>query len=219
MDIGNATLELIRTKIEDTNNGDPCEVANEYGEPGYQSVYTNGVILGNFWCRCDKIESAHGLHPIEAHYPRIFAALAEQGYELEWNDEWVIDWETGKAWRTSADSYSWTPSVVHDEYGELITPDSDIDEWIGWAKNETSRALTRSMVDREALEAEGWELVSEGHESGWYPGQDANPERIVKDIHRVMPWHDIIFYITSTGQFDMAFDVYVKPPEDEDDED
>lgn len=213
MEIGSAVLEMIREKLEDKG----VDIANEYGEPSYSCE--GSVIIGDFWCRCDKIESAHGLHGIEAHYPRLFAALEEQGHELEWNDEWVVDYETSKAWRIQPDSYSWTPSVVHDEYGELITPDSDISEWIGWAKNETSRALTRSMVSREALEAEGYELMSEGHESGWYPGQNADPEKIAKELEDLIPFVDIIFYIGSVGQFDMAFDVYVSRPESEDDDD
>jgi hypothetical protein len=179
---------------------------SEYGEPGYGDSRTTSVVLGDYWCRCSKVE---GLHDYSAHYPRLFARAALAGIELEWCDEWIIDYETDKAYRTTGDSYSWQTSVLFTEYGDILTPDSDPADLIEHALESDNRALSSrflSVADIEALGFVRWPDDETTHESGWFPGQTDDP-KVIADRIRAEHGDDveIISYITSVGQFDLSW--------------
>lgn len=202
MDIGTNTLTAFQNKYEGTHLFD---TANEYGEPGYRA---DGMIfLGDWWCRCDKYDCLHGL---EMHHPRLWAAMEEAGHEFEWHDEWMVDYETSKAYRTCGDSYSWTPSFVLTDDCEMLTPDSDVEAMTDWAINCADRALTHTLVDSSALVEAGWSQYGGELENGWYPGQTDDPRKILEALREEEQWRDVLFYISGTGQFDTRFKVYVR---------
>ncbi len=209
MRIGSTTMAKLQAKYGDDHFTD---YASEYGEPGYSC--DSGVILGSFWCRCADID---GLHDIAAHYPRVFAALEESGYSLEWNDEWMVDGDSSKAYRTTADSYGWTPSIAYFD-GDILTPESDVSEWIAYAVNDSDVALTGRQCHKSVLVADGWALYESGFESGWRPGQTADPAKILSAVQADRPGHDVVFYIDGVGQFDLEFSVYVRPMDTDDDD-
>lgn len=80
----------IRKACEYLQDKHDADWAASYGEPGYQDT-ERGIILVN-WNNISK-----GL----ADW------LEKCGYSLEWSDEWTVDRNTDKAYRTSPDSYSW----------------------------------------------------------------------------------------------------------------
>ena len=82
------------------------EYCSHYGEPGYQDP-EKSILFANW-------------NPISKP---ICAYLEEAGYELEWSDEWYIDYNNDKAWRTSPDSYGWVRQIVYTDDGEVLTPD------------------------------------------------------------------------------------------------
>lgn len=243
MDIGHRTVSALVERMQD-HGADWCD---SYGEPGYQREGTAGVILGYYWCKCDAVQerfdagsskwtrvgaddpTAPGdrrnyLHGLEHHYPRVFAALEEQGWQLEWSDEWWIDFETGKAWRTTEDSYSWQPSIVWDDDAcDYLTPDHDVETWIDWAADDAHRCIPSRVWSSGDLSAAGftqWEPENpQQYESGWHPGQTDNPEEITREIRReVGDARRVVFLLDSTGQFDIRFSAWVEDEEREEEE-
>ena len=191
------------------------DYAGAYGEPGYRlpDGKTPLVVLGSYWCRCDKFGDDR-LHDIARHYPHAFERLEANGVELEWLDEWMVDYESDKAYRTEPDSYSWKPSVVLSDDGEWLTPDDDIETWIGYVANEPTRCLPDNIYSASDLEEVGFDRWNGTFESGWHPGQTADPTAISDEIRAAHDSDlDIVFVLDNVGQFDIAFSAYFRPVE------
>ena len=195
------------------------DVADEYGEPGYQNTYTAGVLVGDWWCRCGEVVKEDGtpdLHDIAHHHPRLFAAMEESGWETEWEDEWMVTYEgfPRRAYRTQPDSYSWQSSIMLTEYGEYLTPEDDIAEWVAEVVDNPHRALTSRVWSLRDLAAIGFlpfRDEDDTHESGWHPGQTADPETITREIREELGDEcEIVFHIAGVGQFDMTFRALVR---------
>jgi hypothetical protein len=173
--------------------------ASEYGN---DSRYTqgDGPIIIQSYDMCNIMNK----------HPRIEQAAIDQGFELVNYDEYTVDHECDKVWRTSPDSYGWTPSVVYTEHGDLITPDSDIDEWIEWAVNEESRCLTSTFCKLADLEELGFVQEPDDdttYESGLHPGQTDDPAKMYKELRVKFPESDIIFWLKESSQFYVVFQV------------
>lgn len=191
---------------------DYWETADEYGEPGYGSTWpveTALVVLGDYWCKCDRNNDLRDLHSLEDHYPRIWAQLAGRGVEFEWHDEWTVDYETGKAYRTRPDSYSWQPSVMFTEYGDLVTPDDDI-ETLAQHCDETGTPLSRNFATTDDLAVAGFTPYSVDNETGWHSGQTDDPSKVAQTARRLFPDCQVIHYVTGQGQFDTRWTTYVR---------
>lgn len=73
------SYETIRTLV--LNRHDDWDYCSKYGEPGYShsvNASTPLVVLGNYWCRCDKFGTDdHGnkLHSFEDHHPKVWAQM------------------------------------------------------------------------------------------------------------------------------------------------
>lgn len=210
------------------------DYVNEYGEPGYGNFGTQMVILGDFWCKCGKHphagQPARGfmsgdgkviqpdeLHDYATHHPRVWSYLEHNGFECEWHDEWVIDYENGKCYRTTGDSYQWTPTAIVTEWGDLLTPDSPLEEWLAWAVNEPTRCLFpkyASKIEEAGFVKAGPDDDESGwggrgsYEAGWHAGQDADPKEIFANLEHE---HDeIVFVLDYNSQFYSGFSVYVR---------
>lgn len=175
-----------------------AEVCSDYGEPGYHSP-AQGVVLAN-WNDISK---------------RIGDYLEEAGFELEWSDEWVIDHNNDKAYRTSPDGYNWQSSVAYTDGGDLLTPDDDISEWVEEFQD-TRRALP-ARIEPAELEELGFVRFGpeEPYESGFHPGQNDDPEAIIKQAHKAGAEH-VVFRIPEVSQFYLRFECWVQYPEEED---
>lgn len=216
------------------DSGVITDYASEYGEPGYSfdNDETPIFLIGDWWCRCGNNPHAgrpkyglHGdvenvvkpgdLHSVDSHHPRVWAQLESQGVETAFYDEWWVDPETSKAYRTTADSYRWQSSIQwNDEMGDYMTPDTPFDDWLEWALNDHERCLMASW--RSELEAAGftqWEPHDpHDYHNGWHEGMDDRPEAIVADINR---WsdeqEDIVFLLDQTSQFYVGFSAWIRP--------
>lgn len=145
------------------------EWCSEYGEPGYSQPET-GVMLANW-------------NPI----PRtIMDYLEAQGFELEWSDEWTINYNSSKAYRTSPSSYDWESSVVYYDGEPLFRDDddpADIIEAIAMTDWNQEAGCVPSWITPSDLEEVGYVKVNhEDFESGWFPGQTDDPAKIAKAI-------------------------------------
>lgn len=174
------------------------DYANEYGEPGYSNPEA-GILVANW-----------------NDVPRGLAdCLESAGFELEWQDEWDVSCEScpAKAWRTSPDSYGWTPRVLYCD-GYVLTADDDLSDWIEqceFTASNNGRALP-AFWDREAIEDCGWKLHEEGLESGWHPGPTDDPQKIAAELLKTHA--RVLFQVTQSEQFTTRFCVYVPTDEE-----
>lgn len=223
MELSHQTITRILERYNDGSSDHITDTASEYGEPGYSHRWgatTPLILLGDYWCRCEHNPrgDAGKFHDIMSHHPRVWAQLESQGVQCEWYDEWWVDYETGKAWRTEPNSYGWQPSIIWcEDMCDYLTPDHDAEDWITWAANDTARIIPRVVgIDLASHGFTRWPDDSTRFESGWHPGQTDDPKVITDNIRAE---HgdavDIVFYLDSTGQFDIAFSAWTRPVEDE----
>jgi hypothetical protein len=172
------------------------DYASSYGEPGYTDP--EKAILFADW---------NPMHREIGDY------LERAGYALEWSDEWIVCSETGKAYRTQPDSYSWTPYYHLTEDGDVIGGDeiendeSVAREYLDLIENDPRKA---NLFDLD-FESLGYRRLNEADfEAGFYPGQNDNPRKILADLQAKDPDGQFVFSVTGKGQFDVHFAVYRK---------
>jgi len=163
--------------------------ASAYAEPGYTQP-DKGILFANW-----------------NYFPNEVTALLEQyGYAIEWSDEWYTC-ECGKAVRTTADSYSWQPSYVMLHECEIVCLDclnGDAGEYLESLEDNPSTALNLPSINPADY---GYELIQDGFESGFHPGQNDNP----KAIHAKLTAEGhtrILFVINSVSQFETDFQAW-----------
>ena len=113
--------------------------ANSYGEPGYDLGDKQGIILSN-WNDVDQADKDE----------------LEKEFELEWSDEWLIDYDDDcKAYRTSSDSYDWTPSFQLDDCGNIWTKSTATDDVEGYLEMiiNNSRQSNLLLSEKQVQEA------------------------------------------------------------------
>lgn len=175
-----------------------AQYCGKYGEPGYLDP-TGGVILAN-WNDVDRVTCR---------------VLETAGYEMEWSDEWTIDYNNDKAYRTSPDSYGWRPSaVLAPEWCEYLFPDDGASCAIDAFASDTAATVSAVpfWVTDADLRAAGFKLYGRDYESGFHPGQNDDPS----DIARVLLAPNglarrVVGRVDDSGQFDCRFSVWYEP--------
>ena len=198
MNITAKRTDLILVLLADRFNAEWCSY---FGEPGYTDP-EKGVILAN-WNDVPK---------------RIADYLEAAGFELEWYDEWAIDYEHDKAYRTQPNSYHWESSIRWTEDGCMLTPDDSPSDWIDEFKIYDQGQLGTlgalpSWITEQDLEDAGYEKFpdegSPDFENGWFPGQRDDPKSIANSIFDNMSDVDcIVFRITEQSQFYVKFQAW-----------
>ena len=171
--------------------------AVEYGEPGYDQPKA-GILFAD-WNDCPAW---------------LIAGLERRGFALEWCDEWIEADETSKAYRTSPTSYGWLPYyVLRDECevigGDEIETDSNLQSWYvnEYLLNNPRHANIFRGVD---LASHGFQQFNGTFETGFHPGQNDAPADVLKRIRAVLPNHDVVFSISSKGQFDTHWNAWTR---------
>lgn len=170
----------------------------EYGDPGTEQPQ-RGILLANWNHVSQKVQDW----------------LEEIGFSLEWEDEWTeID---GKVYRSSPNSYHWTPNWVMDEEGNTYTiqeHDGMIEALAMTGKGHTPYLLPDWVTDAE-LQEEGFvKADAEERESGFFPGQNDTPEKDAVPLFEKGA-EAVIFRRTEQSQFYGKWDVWVRWPEPE----
>jgi hypothetical protein len=181
------------------------DYANEYGEPGYPTDNVTAVITGYYWLKGPNGE----LNSWWDKYPRLMATLEEAGYHFEWCDEWYIDHESSKAYRTQPNSYQWQPSIMYAD-GEVLTPDDGIDAWIEYCINDPKRAIHGSVWSSSDLIEAGFTPYNGIYQNGWHQHMDDDPTDIFAKIRAADPDLDVVFLISGVSQFYLDFEAYVR---------
>lgn len=178
------------------------DIAEGYGEPGYTDPKA-GVLIGDW-------------NAIPSEVCRV---LERSGFELEWSDEWTIHYEgDGKAYRVSADSYGWQPSLIFSEGGDMWSAaDAEADpdgflEACGYIDN-PGKAVPTNMLSQDQLRAIGFRPVETDLQNGWYHGQTDDPMTIFNALSEY-GWREVIFYLDGVGQFDVHFSAWVREDSD-----
>jgi len=142
-----------------------AEWCGSYGEPGYTDP-EKGIIFCN-WNGVDSLTQTY---------------LKEAGFELEWSDEWMVDYNHDKAYRTQPDSYSWVSRIHCTIHGEIITPDDDIDEWIAdieYTDKLGEASTLPNWISEADLTSLGWTKYNEeDYQNGFHHGQTDDPSEI-----------------------------------------
>lgn len=172
------------------------ESCSKYGELGYTNP-EKGILFAN-WNDISK--------PLQDY-------LEESGFELEWSDEWYIDYDNDKAWRTSPDSYGWICALGYGD-GYVLTPDDDISEWLELCEitdhNQPIRALP-DFITQDNLSEQGYVQHNGRFESGFHHGQNDDPSVISKDLFdSIDDIESVVFRISNAGQFDIHFEAFYK---------
>lgn len=227
----NLSYDMVR-RILDRTLGDDYQYCHEYGEPGYSHPYgatTPIIVFGDYWCRCDKAlrgiddyNGRVGLHTYEDHYPRLWARMEDQGVSFEWYDEWYIDYDNDKCYRTTGDSYSWQSLIQWTEDGEVLTPDDGIDEWLEWAINDPNRCLPSRVWSSGDLIMAGFTSYNGTYNNGWHEGMDDDPKKITDKIRHYEGDEDeceIVFLLDEASQFYIGFSAWTRKVTTKDDTD
>ncbi len=141
---------------------------------------------------------------------RLGNALEGIGVETLWSDEWQRCIECARAIRTEPNSYSWTADYINTEDGLICSDDADFSDIEEEAVN-NHRYAVPTWFD---LVAEGFERFNGVFENGWDEGQTDDPEEILERAHS--EFSEGVFQISSVGQFDIRFTLYVRDPYDSD---
>jgi hypothetical protein len=187
--------------LKGEKHNEHVEFAECYGEPGYTDPASNrGILLANW-----------------NHFPRgLQSWLEDCGFELEWSDEWVVTYHSGKAkaWRTEPDCYSWQPSIVWDaSYGEYLTRDDDPADIIDALQSEHPQDVNGILPDwitQQDLMDAGYEMLSGDLESGWHHGQTDDPHKIQKEAFNNPKCSSVVFRKTENSQFYIKFECWVR---------
>lgn len=115
------------------------ECCSQWGEPGREQP-ERGIILCN-WNRVSE---------------SLQSWLESEGWELDWNDCVVIDYDNDKAYQTEPDCYFWQPSFAVSEQGELLTPDNTLWDWMEGFSNSGQRFPDACQFDSEEMEQYGF---------------------------------------------------------------
>lgn len=192
------TIEEALRWLQDEHN---AEFATHYGEPGYQDP-EKGILLANW----NNVPS------------NMQKWLENAGYSLEWSDEWTIDYNNDKAYRTSPDSYGWECQFIMGD-GEYIFPDDGAAAFIEELSHDRPSArwgcLPSWITEADLYEA-GYTLHKDELESGWHPGQTDDPESWAKQCFDDGA-ERVVFRRTENSQFYVVFECWVLRSEETED--
>ena len=173
--------------------------ALEYGDPNEKQPKA-GILLAN-WNDCPKW---------------LMNGLERRGFDLNWEDEYIECGETGKVYRSSPDCYSWTPYFVISEDGEVYGGDEIEDPKSGaqdWYVNEylLNDPNHCNIFRGVSLADRGFSKFNGTYETGFHPGQNNDPRKVLAHINLALPDHDVVFEMAGKDQFDISWTAWTRP--------
>jgi len=137
--------------------------------------------------------------------------LESIGFDLGYPDDTDICDHCGNA---IAMTYE-TPCWVDCDNGGIIcarcTRKEFMDDYIDYCKNSPVRIVVPPIVTEKDLEKKGWQKVNDKlYEIGLHPGQNDQPEKILRECQERWPGYDFVFRVDEANQFEIRFDVWRK---------
>jgi hypothetical protein len=162
------------------------EMASEYGEPGYSKADDDNLVITANWNGM-----AMGMYDI----------IENNGFDMEWSDEWIKDYWNDKLYRTQPDSYGWEPAYFYDD-GEIFGIEDNEELYISTMVNDPHRLLSAN-VD---LEKYGFvDLEEMCRETGWY-GTVEDPKDVFDRFDD--KYNEMVVQTCSIGQFAINWKVW-----------
>ena len=167
--------------------------------PSYEDPETT-IYSGDLWALAKQFSGV----AIDGKTLGRITDLAEYyGIELQFHDQTITD-ESGRVHNTTPTSWGWTPTyAVHDcsVWAEDEAHDPDhCEDYAEYLINNDNLA-DQFGVSFELIGFKRWD--GELCESGFHYGQNDTPESLRETIEAKHGPCELIFYIYSTGQFDM----------------
>jgi len=189
--------ELVQILEED--HGIITDYAEEYGEPGYEN---NGkTILFGDWNYISH---------------EVFEWLEEE-YELEWLDEWIINYNDSKAFRTAPNSWGWMQSFFLNDDLDPIAIKGNEREYLEVGGFINNCGSIVANVDEEVMEKLGFVRIDQDdHCSGWYNHCEMPCEFTEKNIPQELLSNkkiEYVFYSEGKSQFAISWSVWVRADE------
>jgi hypothetical protein len=189
-------FQTILSAIENTNSiYDEIEIVSEYGDHGYDLEEGKKAILLSNWNVFDK-------------FPNIMEFL-EENFELEWSDEWVVDYTNDRCFRSSPDSYGWQPQFVILD-GEVMGVDElnemDEDDFIEFLEKEDYLNNPKNAINLYGFEPKG-EGIDEDDYLMFERGCD--PSKMLEEALEKYPEKNFYFVVDSVAQFGLNFSLYM----------
>lgn len=133
--------------------------------------------------------------------------------ELVFDDEYTTCSDCGHIIRTSPTHYGWQPDYYMGDgfivCGECFRNEEDYQEAYLEERINNPKNAVNGLITEENLEELGFKKLNiETYESGLHYGQTDNPQEIYNKIEGI--WDEVVFNISSVGQFDIHFDVWVR---------
>jgi len=165
------------------------------------------VYSGDLWA----LAKAFSGKPTDTKTLNRLQDIAEHyGVELRFYDETITD-DNGKVHNTSPTCWGWTPTyTIHDCQVWAVDEAQDSDHCESYAEYliDNDNIADQFDVDFTPIGFKRWESLCE---SGFHHGQNDTPESLRESIEAIHGPCELIFYIDSTGQFDVTFGAWFKP--------
>jgi hypothetical protein len=190
------TIDYIKSKLECRAESGELDICNTYGESGYEVKEGKLIYLGNW----------NGIE-------RVAKALEDDGNEIEWKDEWFLDYEESRCFRIQPDSYNWIQSFVVTDTDQVICKEDLerypqlLDDYIEHYLLNNPNRVDLFCID---LESEGFTELEDVYRNGWY-GKEDNPNEIYEKLSKE---YDVIFQINYAHVWEISFTVWVKKIEE-----
>ena len=164
----------------------------EYGEPGYRKENDDNMIITANWNEM----------PLG-----VLSIIEENGFDIEWSDEWVCDNDNEKIYRSQPDSYSWEPSYFIVD-GEVHGISDNEELYLSTMINEPHRLVSAS-VD---LIKYGFVDIEEAcRETGMY-GTYEDPKDVFDKFKD--EYAEMVVQTCSIGQFAINWKVWGRNEDD-----
>jgi len=177
--------------------------ASDYAEPGYHAP-EKGIVFGNWNPSCGfsgKTKAEQTRDPVS----KLARVLEGNGFELEWEDQWITCCDCGKAVRTLGDCYGWTSYYRVVDECEVCLNCLDVSEYLASIENDPKTAC----APKHDPEQHGYVKYNGDFETGFHSGQDDDPKKILARMQELGLSH-VVFKIASCGQFDIRWQAYHK---------
>lgn len=161
--------------------------------------------------------------------------LEDMGVEVWWSDQYGRCEHCSNLIDLQPSCYGWEAPAIIGEWGyvcqtcvELIDDEYELNDVFDEHIYEYNKGIgyQAKAVPSWAIylfEKFGWQCWSEDnedlchrYESGWFPGQNDDPEKVFKEIMEIDNDLRVVFAINSIGQFDVRWNVWIKPKTEDD---
>lgn len=177
-----------------------------YSEPGYDG---DCIALGDWNEESDYVDGQRVVR--DDTITRLANILERMDYELEWCDEWVSCEECQGLFRSEPNSYGWRMYGVFSDLG-TICADCICANPTELLEDLEGKCICAVTWDIDLDEHGYVKANDESYENGLYGGQNDDPHALSVAMEKLGIGR-YLFEISSVGQFDIAFNVWVHESE------